>query len=457
MKILLAVSAGIDSMYMANRASELFPGAVVAIAHCNFSLRGQESDMDEQFVRQWCAEHGIECHVRRFDTRKYAADNGISIEMAARELRYSWFSQLCIEFGYEAVAVAHNANDNAETLVLNLLRGTGTRGIRGMGERPGVLRPLLGIDREEIHAWMTSHGLPWREDSSNGVNDVKRNIIRNEVFPIFRRINPSFIRTLQEDMKRFAQVDDIAEDHYRSVRDSVLDANGDIRIDRLLELRHWEYVLWRLLEGSGIHREEFNALTDVLRSGRQYAGKTFGPVTAASGRLSVHQQGTEKSKDTEEADGKGEVNGTEADETGKAKGTGDAGSTGKADGSLHWEIIPRSELDALQPWVEGVTLLDADKLSFPLRIRKWQEGDWMRPLGMNGRKKKLSDMFTDLRYSIREKREADVLELDGHHVAALLCRRIDESVKVDASTERVVRLSYRCSMRNTSSPGSEKP
>lgn len=421
MKILLAVSAGIDSMYMANRAPELFPGAKFAVAHCNFSLRDQESDMDELFVRQWCSEQRMVCHVRRFDTRGYAAASGKSIEMSARDLRYAWFAQLCSEYGYDAVAIAHNANDNAETLILNLLRGTGVRGIRGMGERPGILRPLLGTRREEILFWMQSHGQAWREDSSNGINDVKRNIVRNEVFPIFRRINPSFINTLQEDMRRFAQVDDIAEDYYLSVRDAVLDNSGNIHIGSLLELRHWEYVLWRLLESSGIHREEFNALTDVLRSGRQYAGKTFGPVTASSGRLVIRQK---------------------------------SGETGQ---TLHWEIIPRNRLDAVHPWEEGITLLDADKISFPLKIRKWQEGDWMRPLGMNGRKKKLSDMFTDLKYSIDERRESEVLELDGHHVAALLCRRIDESVKVDDGTKRVVRLSYRCSMMNTSSPGSEKP
>ena len=132
MKVLLAVSGGIDSMYMLHRAPELFPGASFAVAHCNFSLRGEESDGDEAFVRDACAALGVECFVKRFDTPGHAAANGVSVEMAARELRYAWFAELCSAHGFDTLATAHNANDNAETLFLNLLRGSGTKGLRGM-------------------------------------------------------------------------------------------------------------------------------------------------------------------------------------------------------------------------------------------------------------------------------------------------------------------------------------
>ena len=182
MRILLAVSGGIDSMYMLNRASELFPGASFAVANCNFSLRGEEADLDSQFVVNWCSEHGLQCFTRKFDTTEYAVRKGISIEMAARELRYAWFSELCSEEGFDAVAVAHNANDNAETLILNLLRGTGTKGIRGMsGSR--ILRPLLGISREEIRRWMEGHGCSWREDSTNRDTAIARNKVRHVILP----------------------------------------------------------------------------------------------------------------------------------------------------------------------------------------------------------------------------------------------------------------------------------
>lgn len=270
-------------MYLANRAPELFPDAGLAVAHCNFGLRGPESDGDEEFVRDWCASHGLECFVRKFDTRAYASDNGISIEMAARELRYDWFGQLIAENGFDRVAVAHNANDNAETLFLNLLRGTGSRGLRGMSEDNGqVLRPLLGIEREEILAWMTGHGLSWREDSTNSENEYKRNRIRNEVFPIFKEMNPSFVRTLGRNMAHFAQADDIVEDIFRQTAAKVLDKDGVVNIPALLESKYWKYVLWRILEPCGLNAETLDKLYALLERFKSspsgtvtISGKTF--------------------------------------------------------------------------------------------------------------------------------------------------------------------------------------
>ena len=343
--ILLAVSGGIDSMYLANRASELFPGALLALAHCNFCLRGEESDGDEAFVRQWCRERGLECHVKRFDTIGYAEAHGLSTEMAARELRYGWFAQLCSEYGYEATAIAHNADDDAETLMLNLIRGTGLRGISGMGERPGIVRPLLRTSREEIRKWMLEHGCSWREDSTNAQSLYKRNVLRNEIFPRLRDLNPSLTATLCEDMERFAQAGAIVEDYWLDARERVLCGDGSIDLRALLGLKHWEYVLWRLLEGSGIRKGEFEDLRDTLRSGRQIGGKRFGPVVATSTRLELC-------------------------------------ATSVCDGpELLCELLPREALSSLKQ-EEGCLVLDADKVPQPLRIRHFQPGDWMRPLGM---------------------------------------------------------------------------
>ena len=402
--ILLAVSGGIDSMYMANRAPELFSGARLAVAHCNFSLRGEESDGDSRFVQEWCRDREMECFVKKFDTAAYAREKGLSIEMAARELRYAWFAELCRERGFDAVAVAHNADDNAETLMLNLLRGTGLRGVRGMGGRPGVLRPLLGTERAEIRRWMEEHGCRWREDRTNSENEYKRNKLRNEVFPVFREINPSFVRTLNEDMSRFAQADDIVEDYCDRARESVLLADGSISLEALKGLKHWGYVLWRLLEGSGIGRWEFTSLCDAIRSGRQLGGRKFGPVDATSTRLIIRGERPRR--------------------------------------ELVCEILPREEIGELRQG-EGVLIADCSRLEFPLKVRRWQAGDWMCPLGMGGRRKKLSDMFTDLGWTSQDKEEAEVIELDGQHVAALLCCRIDEAVKVDEGCKEVLRLSYR--------------
>ena len=211
--LLVAVSGGIDSMCLAQKVR--LEGGPFTIAHCNFGLRGAESDADEAFVTQWARKYGIPYHVKRFDTQAFASARGISVEMAARQLRYRWFGQLCRENGYEGVAVAHNANDNAETLLLNLLRGTGLRGLTGM-KADGFIpdpeyadvplhRPLLGMTREEIEAFAREQGLSWREDRTNAENDFKRNKLRNLIFPVFREINPRFVQTLNRDMERFAE------------------------------------------------------------------------------------------------------------------------------------------------------------------------------------------------------------------------------------------------------------
>ena len=335
MRILLAVSGGIDSMYMLHRAPELFPGASFAVAHCNFCLRGAESDGDEEFVRAECGKLGVDCFVNRFDTLAYAGEHGISVEMAARELRYAWFSTLCSSHGFDLLATAHNANDNAETLILNLLRGTGSKGLRGIptgstahsvppetsaslrpphcsaagpphscghgrpqfpevgrqgGENQGVrksagvVRPLLETTREEIKAWMVKNGFEWREDRTNAENDARRNKIRNRVFPVFAEINPSFVKTLGADMERFRQTDDIAEEYFREAASRIVkyapeataEAILQISVPDLLALKHWRYVLWRTVEDYGFSAETFGKLCALLE---RYRTEPSGTVT----------------------------------------------------------------------------------------------------------------------------------------------------------------------------------
>ena len=266
-------------MYMLHRAPELFPGASFAVAHCNFCLRGEDSDADESFVRSACQSLGVECFTQHFNTTAYASEYGISVEMAARDLRYAWFRQLCTEHGFTALATAHNANDNAETMVLNLLRGTGTKGLRGIPSNPSLLRPLLGITREEIKKWMEENGYQWREDRTNAENEARRNKIRNLVFPVFAEINPSFVKTLGEDMARIRQTDDIAEDYYRDAAERIVkraDNSLEISVVPLLELKHWRYVLWRLLEDCSFSAETFEKLCALLE---RYKSEPLGTVT----------------------------------------------------------------------------------------------------------------------------------------------------------------------------------
>ena len=398
--LLVAVSGGIDSMCLAEKVR--LEGGPFAIAHCNFHLRGKESDGDEAFVKAWADANGIPCHVRHFETSAYATEQGISVEMAARRLRYHWFGELCRQHGYSGVAVAHNANDNAETLLLNLLRGTGIRGLLGMkaeGFIPDpefsdvpLLRPLLGMTRADIEAFAARQGLSWREDATNALNDFKRNKIRNLVFPVFREINPSFIQTLNRNMERFAEalpaeVLSSEPSGATPLRPSHCPAgSGPLPLMRP-----------RVATGS----------EDSTPSGREFVHENggFGVREGQSGGF-VHEKGTFGVR-VVEFEVKEEV----------------------------WD----GTKEVKQP--AGMLILDADKAG-ELVEGSWETGDWIRPLGAPG-KKKLQDWFTDHHIPADEKpfvrlyKRAD----DPHHVVAIAGWCIDHSVRVTQSTRRILRIS----------------
>jgi len=378
--LLVAVSGGIDSMCLMEKVRQ--EGGPFAVAHCNFGLRGAESDADEAFVREQAARHGIPCHVKQFDTEAFASAEGISIEMAARRLRYHWFGELCREHGYTAVAVAHNANDNAETLILNLLRGTGLKGITGMkaagyipdpdfGDIP-LLRPLLEMTREEIVAFAREHGLNWREDSTNAQTDYKRNKIRNLVFPVFATINPSFVQTLNRDMERFA------------AELNLILKNGQNQ-GRAVAHTSKPFVASLLVPPTACGR---------------------GPLPLTRPRVAMGLEACATAR--EYAIVEEEWDGTEA---------------------------------VKQP--EGVLILDAEKVGAYVE-GAWESGDWIKPLGAPGRKK-LQDWFTDHHIPADEKPFVPLLKsvAEPHHVLAVIPCCIDHSVRVTATTRRILRISIK--------------
>ena len=400
--LLVAVSGGIDSMCLAEKVR--LSGEPFAVAHCNFGLRGAESDGDEAFVRNWADAHGIPCHVRLFETSACAASQGISIEMAARRLRYHWFGELCREHGYTGVAVAHNANDNAETLILNLLRGTGVKGLLGM-KADGFIpdpefadiplhRPLLSMTRADIEAFAAEHGLTWREDATNAHNDYKRNKIRNLVFPVFREINPRFVETLNRDMERFAEA--LPEGVGFSEPVATL---GHIRGRGPLPAGQWEGRRGEAPEGSESPTSAGRAIV--------HENSTFG---VREGRIEgfVHENGTFGVRD--------------------------------AEFEVKEEVWDGSE-EVKQP--AGMLILDADKAG-ELVEGTWETGDWIRPLGAPG-KKKMQDWFTDHHIPADEKpfvrlyKRAD----DPHHVLAIAGWCIDHSVRVTGTTRRILRISVK--------------
>ena len=549
---LLAVSGGIDSICLASLFLNSSVGRRFAVAHCNFHLRGEDSDSDEALVAAWCGRNGVRYHKTDFDTEQYASSHSVSIEMAARELRYDWFASLCQDNGYYGVAVAHNANDNAETLILNLLRGTGLRGITGVqvetvvpvtrDELSGVrlLRPMLSFSRKQIEEYVAANSLEYHDDRTNAETVYKRNRIRHLVFPVFESLNPSFLTTFAREMNAFSEVQEIADDYYISVRDGVCEPAGKdelLRVNavRLCHLKHYKYVLYRLLEAYGFRDRLLEPVVRLLESGKTFSGKVFeapgyelitageylivrkadrvvpdspvvseradahgdranlqgdlrggvtvgtpvgvqvgkrGSVTVgkwggtqngaqvdkqggAPGGAQVDEQGGESSPVASENHGLGECFGLDgrgaASITSSFVGSGLSYSGLAGRGSAHrlrgtlmtsGPVINENEAcsvvrttgeyvfddfrvnvsvseagtdpvaDAKSLAREGIAAFSSEALTLPFLLRGWQNGDWMRPVGLNG-KKKLSDIFTGLRLSIEEKSRALVIVLPG--------------------------------------------
>ncbi len=459
-RILLAVSGGIDSMCLAEKSVR--SGQDFAVAHCNFHLRGADSDADADFVADWARRHGIAFYSKDFDTAAYAAEQGISLEMAARELRYGWFADLCRTEGFAGVAVAHQADDRRETFLLNLMRSSGGRGLRGMQGQsviPGtdipLLRPLLGMTRQEIETYMRSIGATWREDGSNRDTAIRRNCIRHEVMPLLSELNPSYGDALDRAMRHIGSLQDVADTWFESVRPTLLDpTDGSILLDSLRSLPHRDFLLYRLLEPYGLTESVLEDLCTALDSGESLSGKRFllhhatllggrdrllfssDRVRGAYPHVPCDENPVTAEQVTEPA---GAYSLASCDEqlTGTCSiidsGTYDCGGV-----RVKVEILDRAEItDLKQP--RGILLLDAGKLPLPLIVRPWRAGDWLVPLGMRGRKK-LSDLFVDLKYSILDKQRARVIDWQESRIAALLGERGDDALKVTSETRTVYRI-----------------
>ena len=448
--LLLAVSGGVDSMCMADLFQSLEDRVPFAVAHCNFHLRGEESDGDEALVADWAREHSVPLHITSFDTEKYASDNGISIEMAARGLRYGWFAQLCSQHGYKAVAVAHNANDNAETLLLNLLRGSGLKGVTGMsltsplpcapGSDALLLRPLLRCTRKQIEGYAFAYKVRYREDRTNAMSEYKRNRLRNDVFPIFESINPSFIRTLNREASYFEDASGIVEDYCRAASEKIVSRSGDrlmVSLPALLAAPRWRYILYYILEPFGVNSAVLASLENLLLSERTISGKRFESQTHILFTEREHLR-VEPSESPASV-----VPCAQLEDVLPVRCAGTYHFNGAAVTVEEVDWTP--DMPLKQP--EGTLLFDAQKLRFPLVLRRWRDGDWLVPFGMRG-KKKVSDLFADLKYDSLRKSSAvvlvdtvsDSLAQEGH-IAAVLGVRSDDRYKVVSTTVRAIRIS----------------
>ncbi len=429
-KILAAVSGGVDSMTM---VSLLYSCGYTnfAVATVNFKLRGEESDADEALVKRWTADRGIKFFSTSFETESYAKSEKISIEMAARDLRYSWFYDIMEKDGYEYLAIAHNLNDSVETLFLNLLRGTGIDGLSGIRVKNGrIIRPLLKFSRQEITDYATKEEIPYRIDRTNLESYYSRNRLRNRIFPEFETINPSFLQTIERSIEYFNTAGEIIKAQYARKREQIIESSkgtSDIKINisALIADEHSKYWLYMLLTEYGFNSSQADQIYDSLEG---QPGKEFHSITHLLIRdrdyLLIYSKG-DKHKPVTECHSEGIVL-KEPDSFGYM-----VVFRGK---ELQFRCYPMDIGFKPLP-SKSVFYIDADKIVFPLVCRIWRVGDRFIPLGMSGYKK-LSDFFIDEKVDIKSKEDKIVL-LSGENIICLPGHRIDDRCKITESTSNI--------------------
>ncbi|MDR1226331.1 MAG: tRNA lysidine(34) synthetase TilS [Prevotellaceae bacterium] len=421
-KILVAVSGGVDSVLLLHLL--LQAGYELVVLHCNFCLRGAESDGDEQLVSELAAIHNLSFESKRFDTQEYAQKKGISIQMAARELRYDYFQQMAEKHGCSKIAVGHNANDTVETFILNLTRGTGIKGLTGIAARQGnIVRPLLFAAREEILEQARLMDMTFREDSSNTSDKYARNRIRHYVVPELQQLNPSFLQTMQQNLQRMGQYQQIVEQQVQDVKNQACSQNGDelrILIDKLPK-ENVNLWLYELLCDFGLSADTINNISSLLNA---TSGKKF----YSASHILVKDRGCLIVKKREQVDESFFLEVAERAYPFVVQIKGQI--------LLKFSRIPPAEVD----FSEGntVVFLDYDKLQFPLQVRHWRHGDTFNPLGVNG-KKKLSDFFVDRKLSILQK-QMQLLLCSEEAIAWIVGLRPDARFAITGKTTQALKV-----------------
>ncbi|HUW92836.1 MAG TPA: tRNA lysidine(34) synthetase TilS [Bacteroidales bacterium] len=415
-KLLIAVSGGIDSMAMAVLFREA--GIKHAIVHCNFSLRGAESDGDELFVRDYASKHNISIYVKKFDTLAFATDKGISVQMAARELRYAWFDKIVTEDGFDAVAVAHNLNDNAETFFINLLRRTGLNGLTGMSPRNGnVIRPLLFATRDEITGYAGKMGIEFREDSSNSQIKYIRNRIRNRVIPELEGVNAHSLSAITSTMEHLSSSAAIIETCIEEIRKGVFKSSGNditASVKALSGLNPTGAFMFELFRKYGVSAGQTRDLLALLDSpsGKYITTVSHRILRDRDNLIITGKKGEQESDHNFSSLDEMSLSGLFSDITIISPGN---------------DPLPSGSLSAC---------LDLDLLRFPLTVRRWRPGERFSPLGMNSMKK-ISDFLIDLKVPVSSK-EKVMLLLSGDDVVWVMGYRIDNRYKVTAGTRKIL-------------------
>lgn len=417
-KLLIAISGGLDSVVMAHLLHVL--EYTIAFAHCNFQLRGEESDMDEEYVKGLAENLQVKIHTKRFDTEGYAAQQKVSIQMAARSLRYEWFQELASSFQYDYILTAHHADDSLETFLINLSRGTGIDGLIGIPARNGnIIRPLLPFSRKEIKNYATANNLQWREDSSNASTKYIRNKIRHEIVPSLKELHPTFMENFQVTQKYLQESKAIINSSIQKLREKVITEldNGIIGIDieKINENSYTEAHIYELLKSYGF--TAWNDIMDVLKgqSGKQIVAKNYRLIKDRTHVLVQPLHEEEEVREIEILE-----------------------NTKSITNPINLQLEEVSNVTTT-----GNTVLYVDKklLKFPLTIRKWKNGDYFYPHGMKGRKK-LSKYFKDEKYSLIDKENQWLLCNEGH-IVWVIGKRSDNRYKLTQPTNTIIKFTLK--------------
>ena len=414
-KLLLAVSGGIDSIILLELFHQL--KYKIAVLHCNFSLRGLESDGDEAFVKAFCYAKKIPVFIQNFDTKQFAIDYKLSIQVAARKLRYDWFYEQLNEHNFDFILTAHHLDDNLETFIINLSRGTGLDGLTGIpSQNDKIIRPLLLFSREEIENYAKENGIHWREDSSNASDNYLRNKIRHGIVPILKEINPNFLDSFQKTQNHLSDAQTIVADGEYIIFKEVVTENEDgtiyFNLKKLLQLPNYSAYLYQWLK-----EFEFTAWQDI-----------YDLVYAQSGKK-VFSENYILLKDREFLI-------LYADET-----VNDKEEYFIEENQLEVKIPLNLSICKVADILEtnsNAIFVDKNKLQFPLTIRKWQESDYFYPYGMKG-KKKLSKFFKDEKFSMLDKANVWLL-CSNNEIVWIINKRFDDRFKVTNTTTNILKI-----------------
>ncbi|MFR1773866.1 MAG: tRNA lysidine(34) synthetase TilS [Barnesiella sp.] len=419
--VVVGLSGGADSVALLHILNKL--GYTCIACHCNFQLRGDESVRDRNFALERSIAENVVFDEIAFDTERYVKEHKISVEMACRELRYDWFEKIREKYKAQAIAVAHHRDDSIETLFLNLIRGTGIAGITGINARNGnIVRPLLGLSRNEIEAYLTKYGIDYVTDSTNKEDTYLRNRIRLHLIPFLQEINPAVKDVLSRTMENLEEVSKVYRSAIDEQKDEVVTVDKGlcfIDTEKLMSQPSPRTLLFEILKNYGFNPSQVDSILENVcgTSGRIFLSDAYRLVTDRN-RLIIAPHGQEKRRN----DGQS-ITRDMAEWNGPVK--------------LYMKYITNK--DFIIKKNKNYAYFDADLLSYPLTVRKWETGDSFMPFGMNGRRKKISDFFTDRKFSLLEK-ESALLLCSGENILWLIGERSSDVFRITDKTKLILEV-----------------